>query len=102
MNFKLTPEEQEIEDHAEEFEPVTGDERREIETIIDEARRSRQVNLRMSEFDLELVKKRAQAEGIPYQTLINQIVHKYVTDQMYDREELRKVLAEMRGDIQAI
>ena len=101
MNFKLTPEEQEIEDHAEEFEPVTGDERREIETIIDEARRSRQVNLRMSEFDLELVKKRAQAEGIPYQTLINQIVHKYVTDQMYDREELRKVLAEMR-DIQAI
>ncbi len=101
MNFKLTPEEQEIEDHAEEFEPVTGDERREIETIIDEARRSRQVNLRMSEFDLELLKKRAQAEGIPYQTLINQIVHKYVTDQMYDREELRKVLAEMR-DIQAI
>jgi len=102
MNFKLTPEEQEMEDHAEEFESVTGDERLEIETIIDEARRSRQVNLRMSEFDLELVKKRAQAEGIPYQTLINQIVHKYVTDQMYDREELRKVLAEMRGDIQAI
>lgn len=101
MNIKLTPEEQEIEDHAEEFESVTGDERREIETIIDEARRSRQVNLRMSEFDLELVKKRAQAEGIPYQTLINQIVHKYVTDQMYDREELRKVLAEIR-DIQAI
>ena len=101
MNFKLTPEEQEIEDHAEEFEPVTGDERREIETIIDEARRSRQINLRMSEFDLELLKKRAQAEGIPYQTLINQIVHKYVTDQMYDREELRKVLAEMR-DTQAI
>ncbi len=101
MNFNLTPEEQEIEDHAEEFESVTGEERHEIETIIDEARRSRQVNLRMSEFDLELVKKRAQAEGIPYQTLINQIVHKYVTDQMYDREELRKVLAEMR-DIQAI
>ena len=101
MNFNLTPEEQEIEDHAEEFESVTGEERQEIETIIEEARRSRQVNLRMSEFDLELVKKRAQAEGIPYQTLINQIVHKYVTDQMYDREELRKVLAEMR-DIQAI
>lgn len=101
MNFKLTPEEQEIEDHAEEFEPVTGEERERIETIIDEARRSRQVNLRMSEFDLELVKKRAEAEGVPYQTLINQIVHKYVTDQMYDRDELRKILAEMR-DIQAI
>lgn len=101
MNFRLSPEEQEIEDHAEDFESVTGEEREEIETIIDEARRSRQVNLRMSEFDLELVKKRAEVEGVPYQTLINQIVHKYVTDQMYDREELRKLLAEMR-DIQAI
>lgn len=101
MNFKLTPEEKVIEDNVDEFQSVTGEEREEIETIIDDARRSRQINLRMSEFDLGLVKKRAHAEGIPYQTLINQIVHKYVTDQMYDRDELRKVLAEMR-DTQAI
>ena len=55
----------------------------------------------MSEFDLALIKKRAQAEGLPYQTLINRIVHKYVTHQMMDREEVRKVIAEVR-DMKAI
>lgn len=54
------------------------------------------MNLRMSEFDLELVKKRAKSEGLPYQTLINTVVHKCVTDQLVDREELRKVIAETR------
>lgn len=94
--YELTPEEQQIEEHADELISVTGDERAEIESILEGARKNRPVNLRMSEFDLQLIKKRAQAEGLPYQTLINSIVHKYVTDQMVDREELRKVMAEAR------
>lgn len=92
----LTPEEKEIEEHADELVPVTGDERAKVESIIERSRKNRPVNLRMSEFDLELIKKRAQAEGLPYQTLINMVIHKYVTDQMVDREELRKVIAEAR------
>jgi predicted DNA binding CopG/RHH family protein len=96
MNYDLTPEEQEIEEHAGEFVSVTGEERKEVESIIERARKSRPVNLRMSEYDLELVKRRAETEGLPYQTLINRIVHRYVTDQMVDRDELRKVLAEVR------
>ncbi|MFO7782574.1 MAG: hypothetical protein R6W94_13225 [Spirochaetia bacterium] len=99
--YDLTPEEQEIEEHADEFVSVTGEERAEVESIIEHARKNRPVNLRMSEFDLALIKKRAQAEGLPYQTLINRIVHKYVTDQMLDREEVRKVIAEAR-DMKAI
>jgi len=51
----------------------------------------------MAEFDLQLIKRRAQAEGLPSRTLINSIVHKYVTDQMVDREELRKVITEARN-----
>lgn len=94
--YDLTPEEQEIEEHADELVSVTGEERSRVESIIDRARKNRPVNLRMSEFDLELIKKRAEAEGLPYQTLINRVIHKYVTDQMVDREELRKVIAEAR------
>jgi predicted DNA binding CopG/RHH family protein len=101
MNHELTPEEREIEEHAEELVSVSGEERKDLESIIEGARKSRPVNLRMSEFDLELVKKRAEAEGLPYQTLINHIVHKYVTDQMVDREEVRKILADVR-DMKAI
>ena len=99
--FELTPEEQEIEEHAGELEAVTADEREEVESIIRHARKSRPVNLRMSEFDLHQIKKRAQAEGLPYQTFINQVIHKYVTDQMVDRNELRKVLSEVR-DMRAV
>lgn len=36
----------------------------------------------MSEYDLELVKRRAETEGLPYQTLIRRIVRQYVTDQI--------------------
>lgn len=50
----------------------------------------------MPEFDLELVKKRARAGGLFYQTLINKGIHKCVTDQFVDRDELRKVIAEAR------
>jgi predicted DNA binding CopG/RHH family protein len=73
--YDLTPEEQEIEEHADEFVSVTGEERAEVESIIEHARKNRPVNLRMSEFDLALIKKRAQAERLPYQTLINRVVH---------------------------
>lgn len=95
MNYNLTPEEREIEEHADEFVSVTGEERKEVESIITRARKSRPVNLRMSEYDLELVKRRAETDGLPYQTLINSIVHRYVTDQMVDRDEVRKILAEL-------
>ena len=82
MNCRLTPEEREIEEQADAFVSVTGEERRDLESIIEGARKSRPVNLRISEYDLELVKRRAKTEGLPYQTLIRRIVHQYVTDQI--------------------
>ena len=63
--YDLTPDEREIEEHATELESVSSEERSEIESIIEHARKNRPVNLRMSELDLELIKKRAEAEGLP-------------------------------------
>jgi predicted DNA binding CopG/RHH family protein len=37
------------------------------------------ISLRISRTDLARLKSRAMQEGIPYQTLINSILHKYVT-----------------------
>ena len=37
------------------------------------------VSLRIPKSDLSRLKSRALQEGIPYQTLINSIIHKYVT-----------------------
>lgn len=93
MKYNLTPEEQEIEKNAHKLRSVSGEKRTRIESIIDRARKNQAISLRLSEFDLEMVKKRAEQEGLPYQTLITMIIHKFVTDQLYDKDELRKVLA---------
>ncbi|MEA1954297.1 MAG: antitoxin [Campylobacterota bacterium] len=38
----------------------------------------KQVNFRINENDLERLKTKALIEGIPYQTLLNSIVHKFL------------------------
>lgn len=40
--------------------------------------RTKSINLRLSERDLYLVKAKAAAEGVPYQTLLASLIHKYV------------------------
>ena len=41
------------------------------------SKKSQRINIRMNEFDLSHIKRRAAQEGIPYQTLISSILHKY-------------------------
>ncbi len=41
-------------------------------------RKDRRVNVRISSRDLDALKKRALSEGIPYQTLIASVLHRYV------------------------
>jgi predicted DNA binding CopG/RHH family protein len=73
--------------------PTKGGERRKcVERKAGRARKNHAISLRLSEFDLEMVKQRADREGLPYQTLINRIIHKYVTDQLYEKDEVTKIL----------
>jgi predicted DNA binding CopG/RHH family protein len=37
----------------------------------------RRINIRISASDLEALQKRALLEGVPYQTLISSVLHKY-------------------------
>ena len=41
-------------------------------------RKDRRVNVRISSRDLDALRKRALSEGIPYQTLISSVLHRYV------------------------
>ncbi len=43
------------------------------------------VNIRMSSKDLEGLKKRALEEGIPYQTLMSSVLHKYANGRLVER-----------------
>lgn len=41
-------------------------------------RKYRRVNVRISSRDLDALRKRALSEGIPYQTLISSVLHRFV------------------------
>jgi predicted DNA binding CopG/RHH family protein len=49
--------------------------------------KDRRITLRVSSIDLEGIQTRAIEEGIPYQTLISSILHKYVTGRLVDRRD---------------
>jgi predicted DNA binding CopG/RHH family protein len=48
-------------------------------------RKDKRVNIRISSKDLEGIQKRALEEGIPYQTLIASVLHKYVSGRLIER-----------------
>ena len=41
--------------------------------------------MRMTEVDLEAIKAEAAKQGMPYQTLIGSVLHKYVTGQLVEK-----------------
>jgi len=46
--------------------------------------KDRRVNLRLSSGDLQDIQAKALEEGMPYQTLIASVLHKYVTGRLTD------------------
>jgi predicted DNA binding CopG/RHH family protein len=48
--------------------------------------KDRRVNIRLSAGDLQDIQARALAEGMPYQTLIASVLHKYVTGRLEERK----------------
>lgn len=42
-------------------------------------KKNRKINIRISENDLSALQRRAAREGIPYQTLIGSVLHKYAS-----------------------
>jgi len=48
--------------------------------------KDKRINIRMSSKDLDQVQVIAAQEGIPYQTLISSIIHKYVAGYLIERK----------------
>ena len=89
---KLDPEEREI------LETFERGELRRIPDLANEMERYREaaratfrkdkrVNIRISNKDLLGIQKRALEEGIPYQTLISSILHKYVSGRLVEKRD---------------
>ena len=92
MKSKLDNYEKEIEKSISQFSPVGDQKKALIEDIIDKANAKKSISLRLKANDLELLKQRADSEGLPYQTLLSSIVHKFVSDQLVDKRSILKTL----------
>ena len=49
-------------------------------------KKDKRVNLRMSSKDLEDIKTYAIEEGLPYQTLMSSVLHKFISGRFIDRQ----------------
>jgi len=85
---KLTKEEKEIlkDFEAGEFKSVLTPKRKKyLQAIAEETfKKDKRINIRISSRDLESLQRRALEEGIPYQTLVSSILHKYVSGGLSD------------------
>lgn len=53
------------------------------------------VNLRLNPKDVAKIREKAEREGIPYQTLIGSVLHKYATDQLLDEKAVQAVVRQL-------
>ncbi|NKC15186.1 MAG: hypothetical protein GKR94_24235 [Gammaproteobacteria bacterium] len=85
---KLSSEEQELLDSVESgnFESVlTESRRRELESITSNTfKKEKRINIHISNRDLTAIQSRALEEGMPYQTLVSSIIHKYISGSLQD------------------
>ena len=97
MKIRLDKFEQSIEDNAEKFIPLSTAEMNKVESIINDANKTKNINIRISAYDIEKVKQRASEEGIPYQTLISSIIHKYIAGKLVDERAVLKSMELLRS-----
>jgi predicted DNA binding CopG/RHH family protein len=88
--MKLTKEEKDILESVEngEWETVPNfkqEAKRYQEAARATLRKDKRVNIRMTERDLVHLQKKAMEEGLPYQTLISSVLHKYINGNLREK-----------------
>ena len=85
--------ERKVEESLGEYVPAPADERKQI---LQAAAKTKTISLRISETVLESLKRRAAEEGLPYQTLISSILHKFSAGRLVDASAIRRVVAALK------
>ena len=96
MSVKLDKFEKVIENEAKDYRQVLSPKKREIDSILKRAQKAHNINLRINKEELNLLKQRAEKEGLPYQTLLSSILHKYLTNQLIESDGVVRLLDIMK------
>ena len=85
---KLDQDEEEILDafEAGEFESVLTEERKNLlaQAAENAFKKDKRINIRISSRDLAALQRRALEEGLPYQSLVASVLHKYISGSLQD------------------
>ncbi len=90
MSYKLSPEELEIENNIEQFVEIDDSEKNKLKNLVTKTKEKKTITLRLNNNDLEKIKLEASKNGLPYQTFISSILHKYITNQLVDEKVFQK------------
>lgn len=86
--YELDTEEQQLLDafEAGEFKSDMSASRKQFieKSAAETFKKDKRINIRISNRDLVAIKRRALREGIPYQTLVSSILHKYISGSLCD------------------
>ncbi|WP_019895405.1 hypothetical protein [Hydrogenovibrio halophilus] len=72
--------------NANEYESVLTEQRKStlVESANASVKKDKRINIRIAQRDLEALQRKAMQEGMPYQTLIASILHKYASGSLTD------------------
>ena len=91
-DLRLDAEEQAIEDDFDSWVSLSSDKKAELIAGLKSASIRKPVTVRMDVKDIAALKQLAEEEGLPYQTLLGSVIHKFVAGKLVDLNEARKIL----------
>ncbi len=94
---KLDAFEQDIEDNAGQFVPLSSSEQHTITSLIEKAKKNTSISLRISTYDLAKLKQKAHQHGLPYQTLITTVLHRYINNDFFEKNEVLKTFNALKS-----
>ena len=103
-SIKLAKDEKEILDAFEggKYKSVLTNKRKKLlaEAAENTFKKDKRINIRLSSRDLEALQRRALREGVPYQTLVSSVLHKYISGSLKEsaaNNQLKKVAQKKRA-----
>ena len=104
--FKLTKEEREIEKSlgGEEWAEAPDSLKKEIVEVaqhgVSTRKREARVNIRLMQGTVDIIRRKAEEEGLGYQTLMSSVLHKYASDRLVERSVINEVASEIALRVQ--
>jgi predicted DNA binding CopG/RHH family protein len=91
--------EKKIEKNANKLVTVSDRESKNIYSLIEKAKKNTSISLRINNYDLDKIKEKADTNGLPYQTLITTVLHRYINGDFFDKNEVIKTMKVFKDSV---